>query len=157
MQCAHKGYTEVPPPSKPPCWESPSSPLYPGRQCLSEFSPWSSKPSPPSLPCKMHTSRTEPKSLYLTPIFSELIARSVQAYHHPLRSKLADLRPPSRISSLSSTICVASDCPCYHLSQKFPILLSTASAPSQSYLVTALTPSFPRSPSPDPSSQAHSC
>lgn len=152
----NRGHTEVPGPSKPPCWESPSSPLDPGSQCLNEFSPWSSKPSPPSLPCKTNTSRTEPKSLYLTPISSELRARSVQAYHRPLRSKLADVRPPARVSSLSSTICVASDCSCYHLSQKFPILLSTASALSQSYLATALTPSFPRSPSSDPSNHAHS-
>lgn len=116
------------------------------------------------MPCDMHASRTEetprylptsktkPTSNYvLPPIFSELTARSVQVYHHPLRSKQAGLRSPARESSLSSTICTAWNPFYYHLSQNpgaqgNPPTSShspVGSALTQNNLGTALTPSFP--------------
>lgn len=155
MQCAHKGYTEVPPPTKTPCWER-AHPL----QCILEAG--ASKSSAPGAlnpalhPTPAICTQPGPSQLHSISPPHLLRARSVQAYHHPLRSKPDDLRPPARVSSLSSTTCVASDCSCRRLSRKSPMLLSCWICPVPELYSGSPHTLLPASPSPDPSNQAHS-
>lgn len=124
VQFARKSCTEGAPPANSPCWERPSSKALPSKYYIFEVIASISSafralnPVLHPTPCHVHASRTEPTPLDPPiPIFSEFTARSVQTYHHPRRSRVAGLRPPTSISDLSSTICTASSCFCCHLGQ----------------------------------------